>query len=232
MTEPLPNNQEHSATSNHDMEPNKMDHTKMDIEDFIRDNRAAFDAYEPDPLLWQQIQTRLEPAAGSATGTRKARILQFMPPRQTMWRAAAAVVVLISAFFAIRMILPGDNAADATVAQVKLEEVSPQLAEADAYYTQQIEQKRQEIKTLAVSLKDPRAQQMCTHDFNSDIQQLDSMYTVLKHDLATQPAKDKVADAMIENLQLRIEILNQQLSILKKFNQTKQNEDENQNRAL
>lgn len=210
-----------------------MDKAKMDIEDFIRGNREAFDAYEPDPLLWQQIQKQLDPPAAAPAPGR--RIIQMMPPRHIMWRAAAAVVVLVSAFFAIRTLLPKDST-DAgmasNTAQVNLTEVSPQLAEADAFYTQQIMQKRQEIKTLAVSLKDPAAQHMCTKDFDHDIQQLDSMYTVLKLDLAAQPANEKVADAMIENLQLRIEILNQQLGILKKFKDDKNQHHENNNRAL
>jgi hypothetical protein len=45
---------------------------------------------------------------------------------------------------------------------------------------------------------------------------LDSSYTQLKKQLYTTPNTDKVMGAMIQNLQLRIEVLNRQLEVLQR----------------
>ena len=49
---------------------------------------------------------------------------------------------------------------------------------------------------------------------------LDSMYAVLKKDL-NKGNEDVIADAMILNLRLRIEILNKQLSIIQAIEDSK-----------
>jgi phage shock protein A len=57
--------------------------------------------------------------------------------------------------------------------------------------------------------------------FSFDIKRLDSTYTLLKQQLPVNPNKEELLEAMIYNLQLQIELLNQQLNIIQKIKQSK-----------
>jgi len=63
---------------------------------------------------------------------------------------------------------------------------------------------------------------------STDINKLDSSYQELKKKLLEQP-NDKIIDAMVINLQTRIEILNQQLNILERIKQLKEQGNETSN---
>jgi hypothetical protein len=60
-------------------------------------------------------------------------------------------------------------------------------------------------------------------EFLSEIQVLDSMYILLKKDM-NHGNEEVLVDAMILNLQLRIEILNQQLSIIQSIENSQKDE--------
>jgi hypothetical protein len=194
-----------------------MKEPKDKLEQWVEENRASLDYFEPDPALWQELQKKLDqemPAKRKPLG-----IVRMYPMAM---RAAAAVALLISAYFIVNYIAKPDSAKDDSVfTQVNLAEVSPELAEADVYYTREIQEKRKAFQALT------SANPSLCKDFEKDIAQLDSMYTVLKKEIATTPDKDQVADAMIENLQIRIDILNQQLQILEKVKnvQTRKNNE-------
>jgi hypothetical protein len=51
--------------------------------------------------------------------------------------------------------------------------------------------------------------------FTQDFQQLEAMYLVLKEEMHTHPSQ-KVKDALVLNLLVRIDLLNQQLHSLEK----------------
>lgn len=84
--------------------------------------------------------------------------------------------------------------------------LSDEFEEAEDYYVKLISLKKQEIKEQLT----PENQSQ----FLSDIDQLDSMYLELKQTYQTNASNDRVVDAMISNLQLRLNILNKQLEIL------------------
>ena len=60
-------------------------------------------------------------------------------------------------------------------------------------------------------------------DFLDEIDKLDSMYAVLKQDMKNGNEVNLI-DAMILNLQLRIEILNQQLKIIQSIENSQKDE--------
>lgn len=84
--------------------------------------------------------------------------------------------------------------------------LSDEFEQAEDYYVKLINVKKQEIKEKLT----PEEQAQ----FLSDIDQLDSMYLELKQTYQTNASNDRVVDAMISNLQLRLNILNKQLEIL------------------
>ena len=93
--------------------------------------------------------------------------------------------------------------------QTEIEEgpiLSDEFTQAEDYYVSLIAQRKQSIKEL-LSLEQQE-------QFMVEIDQLDSMYLELKKTYQTNASNDRVMDAMISNLQLRLDILNKQLYIL------------------
>ncbi|MGN6639619.1 MAG: hypothetical protein ACTHJ8_11965, partial [Mucilaginibacter sp.] len=54
---------------------------------------------------------------------------------------------------------------------------------------------------------------------------MDSTYKKLNRDLKTTPNQEAVLRAMIRNLQVQIEVLNQQLNIIEHYNQMKKEQE-------
>ena len=84
--------------------------------------------------------------------------------------------------------------------------LSEEFLQAEDYYTQLISEKREIIQKELT----PEQQK----EFLIEIDQLDTMYEELKKNHKTNAANERVVDAMITNLQLRLEILTRQLDIL------------------
>ena len=87
--------------------------------------------------------------------------------------------------------------------------LTEEFNQAETYYINLITQKRKIIQEELTP--DHRKQ------FLSEIDQLDAMYLELKKTYQTNASNDRLMDAMINNLQLRLEILNKQLEILQKI---------------
>ncbi len=172
------------------------------LERFIKSHRAELDDKSPRKDLWNDIEKEINPK----------RINKHDSVTSFYWKAAAVILLLISSWLAFdKMYSPS---IETSVAD--LEEISPEMEEAETYYVSLIDQKRDEIKRLSVeySLGD---------GFLNDIDKLDSMYTVLKQDMK-YGNEDEISDAMIMNLQIRIEILNQQLNIIQSIKDSQRDE--------
>jgi hypothetical protein len=61
-------------------------------------------------------------------------------------------------------------------------------------------------------------------EFNAELIKMDANYKKLNIDLATSPNQERVLRAMIRNLQIQTEVLNQQLSVIEQFNQSKKDQ--------
>ena len=57
--------------------------------------------------------------------------------------------------------------------------------------------------------------------FTKDITQLDSSYNTLKNKLGVTPNREMLIEAMIQNLELQLNVLNQQLGIIHQIKQSK-----------
>ena len=188
---------------------------KDKLEKFVKEHRDEFDTFEPRPDLWQDISKELH---------QKKTVRSLWPDRAHLWKYAAAIVLLITASFIIWQQFPADNATTQVAIREQVpsvEELAPQLAEVESYYTSLIHQKQEEIGSYdlkALGIED---------NLQQDIAGLDSSYNRLKRELVTTPNKEQIMDAMILNLQMRMEILNSQLKTLEKIksiNSKKKNE--------
>ncbi|WP_462251448.1 hypothetical protein [Ekhidna sp.] len=84
--------------------------------------------------------------------------------------------------------------------------LSDEFTQAEDYYVSLIAQRKQAIQEQLT----PEQHEQ----FLVEIDQLDSMYLELKKTYQSNASNDRVMDAMISNLQLRLDILNKQLDIL------------------
>lgn len=170
------------------------------LEKFIKSQRDQLDDRLPRKDLWADIEKELK------VETKERRITSPM----IYWRAAAVILLLITSWLAF------DKVSQYTEDNSDVAEVNQQLLEAESFYVSLIAQKSNEISVLS-------AKYDLGGDFLNDIEMLDSMYTVLKKDL-NNGNEENLVDAMILNLQLRIEILNQQLSIIQSIENSEEDE--------
>ena len=109
-----------------------------------------------------------------------------------LWRAAAIFFMALSGYLLVSKVpLKAENA-------LALKEFS----DVEAFYVQQISNKVELINEF----KQPDGLNGFTHDFK----QLEAMYLVLKEEMKTSPSQ-QVKDALVLNLLVRIDLLNQHL---------------------
>ncbi len=167
------------------------------LEKYIKSNRESFDQLEPRDKLWDRIESDLD-----------------QNPQQWgwIWKAAVAILIPVCGFLIwersqTTTLVPGDLASQEI-------QMDPEFIETELYYTQLISEKRVLIDNYVTDDPELKA------SFQNDLNGLDSLYLELKNEfIATN--NSSVVDAMINNLQLRMELLNQQIMILEKIDQQK-----------
>lgn len=195
------------------------------LKQFVRDHRAEFDSEEPAPQLWNKINQQLEPP------TRKGflRSLSWM-----QWGIAAAVLVLLGVGTVFILSRDGTKQApplanttppDSATADI-INDINPAYAKEVYHFTQLIELKQAELKQ--VEKDDP----VLYKKFVIDIDKLDSSYNALKQQLPSNPNREQLLAAMIQNLQLQEDILNQQLQIIQQIKQSKKSTHETPGKSI
>lgn len=109
-----------------------------------------------------------------------------------LWRAAAIFFMALSIYLLIPKV---SMRAENTLALKEFSDV-------EAFYTQQISNKVELIHNFQANDG--------LNGFTHDFQQLEAMYLVLKEEMKSRPSQ-KVKDALVLNLLVRIDLLNQQL---------------------
>lgn len=154
------------------------------MEDFIRDNRKAFDDKEPSERVWAAIERNLFSNNSLWNSL-------------TLWRAAAVLFLALSIYLLIPKNKIGANA-------VALREFN----DVESFYIKEISNKVRLIDEIQKG-------DIGLNGFTQDFQQLEAMYFVLKEEMKNDPSQ-KVKDALVLNLLIRIDLLNQQLYRLEK----------------
>lgn len=186
------------------------------FEDFIRNNRNELDSEIPAAAVWDKVSKRI-------TAPTTAKVKRMHPIR---WVAAAAVLLFIGtgSYF----LLVNNSKKVETVAgidasgqdSVALNEINPAYAKEVYHFTQLIELKQAELKQLEKDNPELYKQ------FMGDITKLDSSYHSLKQELPSNPNREQLLEAMIQNLKLQMDLLNQQLAIIQQINQSKNKKNE------
>jgi hypothetical protein len=159
---------------------------KDQLEEFIRNNRPAFDDKEPSEKVWTGINASLE--------LRRTSVWNSV----AIWRAAAVIFMVLCGY----LLIPNN-----TNTSIAKDNSSAEFDDVEAYYFRQISEK--------VEMIDEFQKSEGLNGFTHDFQQLEAMYMVLKEEMKTTPSQ-KVKDALVLNLLVRIDLLNQQLHKLEK----------------
>ena len=172
------------------------------LEKFIKSHRDEMDDKYPRKDLWKDIERQIDT-------NKKERSLSV---RMIYWRAAAVFLLLITSWLVFDKVY--QTSVDDQMPEVAI--TNPQLLEAESFYVSLINEKKQVIASMSDKYD-------LSENFLREIDVLDSMYVVLKNDLK-QGNEENLVDAMILNLQLRIEILNKQLSIIQSIENSQKDE--------
>jgi hypothetical protein len=199
------------------------------LEQFIRDNRDQFDTDEPGEQVWKKLDEQL---TNKNQVTRKQAEKHRKVILFTLVRWSAAACILILAGIGIYSLLNKRPVNDPGVVQHPssadtpalndpiLKEINPGYAREVYQFTKLIELKQNELKEI--EKENPNLYKK----FVADINKLDISYNALKKELPENPNREQLLEAMIENLRLQTEILNQQLSIINQIKASKSNNNE------
>lgn len=203
---------------------------KNNLERFVRDNREDFDDKEPSAKLWQKIEAGLDQASLDRTGSNNAgpstqkadKISPFQQIHRNHsqsggrqigwpfldWRVAASIAVLLLLGGFLYM-----NQQYGVTKQPEVVAANPTYAKEVVQYTRLIDTKRAELKQMTED--NPELYQ----EFATDLDRLEKSYKSLKADLPKNPNQEVLIQAMIQNLQLQINLLNEQLRVIERIKQ-------------
>ncbi|MEM6699069.1 MAG: hypothetical protein AAF599_11775 [Bacteroidota bacterium] len=183
---------------------------KDHLEEFIEQNREAFDAENPSLKAWYQIEKSLD---------QEVRVGR----RVQLWKAtriAAAVVLLLVTGGVIGSVLTKQNTSGNELAVEQLEAIVPELSEMEFYYRQQLNPKLQQL----ASYENVAPQVM------QDLQENDFFIQELKQELLKAPkgTEEIVLNNIIKTYQIKLGILERVLEHLEttKIQKSDNNETE------
>lgn len=186
------------------------------LKKFIWDNRKEFDDEVPSEKIWQNIE-------GSFSEKKKKKAI-IAPLYKWSMAAAAMLVVSLGVYFFMNRNkntvteYAGNTVVPDTITTIDAPEVSQ--------FAKMIALKQEELRSLA------KEQPELYQQFTKDINQLDSSYNILKNQLSATPNRELLLEAMVQNLQLQLNVLNQQLNIIHQIKQSKNNSHEKNTQAI
>jgi len=162
---------------------------KDPLEEFVRKNRESFDDKEAPSSAWKNIEKGM--------GFNQRSLWNSV----VLWRAAAIIFMAVTGY----LLVAGRQTKLVNVAVADI--ASNEFRDTENFYFKQISEK------VAMIGEFQRGEGL--NGFTQDFQQLDAMYLVLKEEMKLSPSQ-KVKDALVLNLLIRIDLLNQQLHHLEK----------------
>ncbi len=167
---------------------------KDSLKEFIEKNRDAFDDKVPHDRIWNKISGRL-PAMKAVS----------LWNSVALWRVAAILFMGLSAILIFgERERPGEK--------IIAKQLQGEFQDLESYYSDEIAKK--------VALIDDFGGTFEKDQFTQDFEKLDAMYQVLRDELKMRPS-EKVRDALILNILVRLDLLNQQIKKLEDNKQAK-----------
>ncbi len=155
------------------------------LKKFFSSNRDSFDYRTPPEGTWKRVERVL-------FGTKEVSLWNSLP----LWRAAAIVLLGLTIFQFATSKLPVKSREDLAAQQ--------EFTDVESFYSAEINHKAALIRKEGTFVEDA---------FTQDIEKLEAMYAVLSEEMKRHPTQ-KVKDALVLNMLVRIDLLNQQIQRL------------------
>lgn len=168
-----------------------------ELERHIGNHREEMDIHDPKPGLWNRIEKDLP--------GRERRLKAFL------WKAAAVIIVVGAGLTLIFRSL--DSSGLRANPEMKL------VRETDMYYNNLISSLYEEAEPLLTANPEVKS------ELNTGMNELDSLSRQIREDLRDRVANREVIEALIHNYRLRIELLEDMLSIMKKAEESNNNRE-------
>ncbi len=159
-----------------------------DFERHIKKNREALDIYTPGPEVWTKIKGELGP--------------RHIRTHHYLWRAAVIIFVSGAALSIIAGTFSAKNSN-------RNSDTMKVVRETEQYYNSQFYTLYNQAKPMLTGNPD------INNELKTGVAELDSISTQIKLDLKDNAANSEVIEALICNYRLRIELLEDMLSIMK-----------------
>jgi hypothetical protein len=170
----------------------------------VEDSRQEWDQFDTDlEGLWENIESQLD---------KREKKIGVFSSKSWMKIAASLTLLLTVGWLAASYI----NTNSKGPVRYALSDISPELAETEYYYANQISEKLAMIQTSNAGVD------LFVLE-NLDL--LDSAYIELQQDLKDNADNEEVINAMIQNYRIKLQILEKTLS---KIRQKEQKEDPNE----
>ena len=181
----------------------------INLEQFIQNNREAFDNCKAPSGLWDKIDKLIgeEIIHNSEANEVVFKFKKSSISKLKIWAIAASMVLLIG-YISIFYL---NNKSDST--EQIIADIAPQYGDKMVQYTSLIVIKREEIKQIKTN--DP----VMYKEFATEIEKLNQDYQNLQTELSQTPNQEDLVKAMVQNLQVQLDILNRQLIIIEKVKQ-------------
>ena len=166
------------------------------LEEYIREHKKSFEVGIPSDQLWSKIETALD------------REKVKKPLRVPLWFGIAASLILVLVVTFIYTYHKRDRS-------VELADVNPGYAHKEMKFASLIEQKKDSLMVYAQ--ENPKLYS----EFSADLQKLGADYENLKKQLQNSSNQQLVVRAMVKNLELQLQVVSQQLSIINEVSQYK-----------
>lgn len=171
--------------------------SKRGLEEYIREHRKEFDLNSPSDQLWGRISTALD----GDTVKKRSRV--------PFWLGiAASLIVVLSVIFTYTY-------RNREQGELEIADINPVYAKKEMKFASLIEEKKDSLQVFAK--KNPKLYA----EFSADLLKLGSNYEVLKKELQNSPNQKVVVRAMVKNLELQLQVINQQLMIMTEVDEYK-----------
>jgi hypothetical protein len=172
------------------------------LEQYIKDHREELDSEFNPEKSWDKIEKNISNNKGN---------------NFSIWMVAASVMLLLSLGW---LVYDRIQLTDKIHTLENLSVKDKPYSEIESYYKQNISEKTALVSQLSEEKN---------IEINSDLKSLNKKYEDLKLKIKNQGAHPQLVNAMIQNLQTQIEILEQQLNILQDLQEYNQNDKQKNN---
>lgn len=162
------------------------------LEKFISHNKEGFDAKGPSGDLWNRIEADL-PQEQEASWW-------------SYWKVAAMLFLVTTVVLLVDRFQQVESQVEETTS------LSAEFSEAEQFYSRLISERKIQIDAYGIHGNLHR-------EFLDDMNELDDLYLELRSTFENKNGDQKLIDAMISNLRLRMRIMDRQIEILERLDE-------------